>query len=152
MRLAQVNKFMPEGLRALGNLIDMLFEAAAACKVSATMYAGRTSSGIKLDDRKYWIGVNFQDPEKLWFGTYCRIDREAAAKLGVGEIAEVSWIPGGCRWWISAELESEEVHFFSRTKIGQIRWVEGFLRECLTRARSITTPDQPPIPEEPEGA
>ncbi len=26
----------------------------------------------------------------------------------------------------------------------------GFLRECLTIARSLETPDQPPIPEEPE--
>jgi hypothetical protein len=27
----------------------------------------------------------------------------------------------------------------------------GFLRECLEMACSIQTPDQPPIPDEPEG-
>ena len=40
---------------------------------------------------------------------------------------------------------------FARSKVSQMEWLEGFLRECLAKARSIETPDQPPIPEEPEG-
>jgi hypothetical protein len=44
------------------------------------------------------------------------------------------------------------VHFFSRSKVSQIEWLIGFVRECLTMARSIQTPDQPPIPEEPPEA
>ena len=31
-----------------------------------------------------------------------------------------------------------------------MEWLERFLRDCLAKARSIETPDQPPIPEEPE--
>lgn len=150
MTLTQVGKYMPEGLRALGNLHNMLFEAAAACKVSARMWAGREYSGISLDG-KYWIGVSFADPEKLSFGTRCRIDPEKAAALGLGELAEESWVPGRYRWWRGVQLDSEDVYFFSRTKVSQMQWLEGFLRDCLVKARSIETPDQPPIPEEPEG-
>ncbi len=151
MRLTQVSKYMPEGLRALASLLDMLFEAAAACRVSSTMSAGREYTGISLDGRKYWFGVLYSDPEKVWFGTRCRIDPEAAVRLEVGEVNEENWVPGRYRWWRSVELDSEEVHFYSRNKVSQMRWLEGFLRDCLEKARSIETPDQPPIPEEPEG-
>jgi hypothetical protein len=150
MTLAQVGKYMPEGLRALSNLMNMLFEAAGACKVPVKKGAGWDYIGLNLDGQKYWVGVNFAEPEKLWFGTRSRIDPEAASKLGVGELAEESWIPGRYRWWRGVELDSESVHFFSRSKVSQMQWLEGFLRECLTQARSIETPDQPPIPEEPE--
>ncbi|MGH7226494.1 MAG: hypothetical protein ACRELF_25030, partial [Gemmataceae bacterium] len=107
--------------------------------------------GINLEGKKYWLGVNSAEPETLWFGTYhCRIDPVEAARLGVGDVEEDSKVPGFYRWWRGVELNSESVHFFSRSKVGQLRWLENFLQECLKMARSIETPDQLPIPEEPE--
>jgi hypothetical protein len=150
MTLAQVGKYMPEGLRALSNLMNMLYEAAAACKVPVKKAAEWESLGLTLGGLKYWVGVSFSEPEKLWFGTRCRIDPDAAAKLGVGELTEENWVPGRYRWWRGADLDSEPVHFFSRSKVSQMQWLEGFLRECLAQARSVETPDQPPTPEEPE--
>jgi hypothetical protein len=153
MYLTQVDWQMSEGVRALSNLLNMLLEAAAACKVPVKKSAGWDYSGIDLDGLKYWIGVFHDEPRKLWFGTRCRIDPEAAAPLEGGE----SGGPGRSdyrwrqyRWWRHAELYSEEVHFFSRSKGGQMQWLLSFLRECLEMAHSIETPDQPPIPEEPE--
>jgi hypothetical protein len=151
MNLTQVGKYLPDGLRAMGSLLNMLFEAAAACKVSARVSAGREFNGISLDGAKYSLGMAYAQPEELWFGTRGRIDPEAAARLPVGEVTEESWIPGRYRWSRSVDLNSPEVHFYSRTKVGQLEWLESFLRECLDMARSIETPDQPPIPEEPEG-
>jgi hypothetical protein len=150
MTLAQVGKYMPEGLRALSNLMNMLSEAAEACKVPAKKAAGWDYIGLTLDGLKYWVGVNFADPEILWFSTRSRIDPEAARKLGVGELSEEHWVPGRYRWHRGAELDSESVHFFSRSKVSQMQWLEEFLRECLAQAKSIETPDQPPIPEEPD--
>ena len=151
MAIAHVGWQMPEGVKALGSLLDMLAEAAGACQVSARKRAYWGESGYHLDGGKYWLGINYDDPSRLWFGTCCRIDPEAAASLG-GEITQEDWVPGKARWWKGADLDSEEVHFFSRTKVGQIQWLIAFLRESLEQARSIETPDQPPIPEEPEGA
>jgi hypothetical protein len=141
---------MPEGLRALSNLMNMLFEAANACKVPVRKSAGWDSMGVSLDGLKYWVGVNFSAPENLWFGTRCQIDPEAAARLGVGEMTVENWVPGRHRWLRKVELDSESVHFFARSKVSQMQWLEGFLRECLAQARSIETPNQPPIPEEPQ--
>lgn len=150
MRLAQVGKYMPEGVRALSNLSNMLFEAAGACKVAVKKSAGWDFYGVYLDGQKYWMGVDLPEPETLWFRTCCRIDPGAAAKLGVGELREENWVPGRSRWCRGVELDSEPVHFFARSKVSQMRWLEGFLRECLAQARSIETPDQPPIPAEPD--
>ena len=152
MTLAQVGKYMPEGLRALSNLMNMLVEAAAACKVLAKKATGN-DIGLYLDGTKYWIGVSFSEPEYLTFMTYgSRIDPEAAAKLGVGELADASGTPGRSRWVRWVELDSEAVHFFARSKVSQMQWLEGFLRECLAQARSIETPDQPPVPRKPDDA
>jgi hypothetical protein len=151
MRLAQVGHAMPEGLRALGSLLTMLLEAAKACKVSVKISAGWEYTGVTLDGAKYWLGFGYASSEKLKFGTRTRIDPEAARRLGVGELTEENWVPGRYRWWQVVELDSEDVHFFSRGKVSQMEWLQGFLRDCLAKARSIETPDQPPIPEEPEG-
>jgi hypothetical protein len=150
MALAQVGKYMPEGVRALSNLMNMLLEAGAACKVRVSKRVEWEDFGVNLDAPKCWVGVNFSEPEKLWFGTRCHIDSEAASQLGVGELSEENWVPGRYRWWRGVELDSEPVHFFSRSKVSQMQWLEDFLRECLAQARTIATPDQPPISDEPE--
>ncbi len=152
MNLTQVGKYMPEGVRALANMLTMLYEAASACKVSTEKSSGWKYIGFVLDGNKYWIGLGYDDPEKLVFATRCRIDPEAAALLNEGELTEENWVPGRYRWVRRAELASESVHFFERSKVSQMRWLESFLRECLDMARSIETPNQPPTPEEPEAS
>jgi hypothetical protein len=150
MAIAHVSWQMPEGIMALGSLLDMLEEAAGACKVSARKRAYWKESGYHLDGGKYWFGVSYDAPSILLFGTRCRIDPVAAASLG-GEITHEDWVPGTARWWREADLNSEEVHFFSRTKVGQIDWLIGFLRGCLESAQRIDVPDHSAIPDEPEG-
>jgi hypothetical protein len=149
MAIAHVGWQMPEGVKALGSLLDMLVEAAGACQVSARKRAYWGESGFHLEGGKYWLGINFDDPSRLWFATRCRIDPEAAATLD-GEITQEDWVPGAARWWKGADLNSEEIYFFARTKVGQIQWLIDFLRECLESARRIETPGQTVIPDESE--
>ena len=142
MTLAQVAHAMPDGVRALANFLNMLVEAVAACKASATKNAGWDYIGLKVDG-KFWLGIYFAEPEKLCFQTTCKIQRDAAAGLGVGEVWEVSWIPGRNRWGRTVELGSEEIHFFSRTKVSQMQWLQKFVTESLAMGRAIVSPDQP---------
>ena len=151
MTLTQVGKFMPEGLRDVMSMMNMLMEAAVACKVFVKRSAGWDHNGLNLAGLKYWVGVNYARPDKMRFSTRCRIDPEAARKLGIGEVVEVNWVPGGYSWRNEVDLDSEAAHFFARSKVRQMEWLEKFLRECLALARSIETPDQPPIPDEAEG-
>jgi hypothetical protein len=146
MTLTQVGPYMPDGVRALASLLNMLMEAVAACKVTATKNAGWDYIGLKVDG-KFWVGIYITDPDKLHFLTNCKIQREAAVKLGVGDVSEESWIPGRSRWRRTAELASEDIHFFARTKVSQMQWLQKFVAESLGMARAIVSPDQPAATE-----
>ena len=150
--LNQVGKYMPEGLRAWGNMLNMLYEAGAACKVTAKISASVEYIGVKIDGagRKYWVGTDYVTPDRLCFGTSSQIDPKKAAELGVGQLTEESWVPGRYRWWRCVELDSEPIHFFSLSKVKQMEWLVRFLRESLELAHRIETPDQPPPADEPE--
>jgi hypothetical protein len=155
MALAQVSWQLSEGTRDLHSFLIMLQEASTACQVTAkrSVIAVRDIPkhiGFKVDDGKFWLGLDLEDPGKLWFSTIVQIDPEAARQLGEGEVWRDDGPPWLERWYRAGDLESEQVHFYSRSKVEQIRWLENFLRDCLEMARRIETPDQPPIPEEPE--
>lgn len=153
MAFTRVKKYLPEGVRALQNLLNMLFEAAAACKVSAKLWVHWGNwklIGVKLDKGKYYLYLDFKDGESLCFSTRNKIDPEAAAKLQPGYIWESKWVPGGYQWGQDVVLNSEKVHFFSRSKVRQMQWLEHFMQDCLDKARSIEIPDQPPLTEEEE--
>ncbi len=150
MTIAQVNWQMAEGVRALRSLLNMLAAAAVACKVSAKRSSSWDYLGFNLD-RRYWVGVFLDAPTQLCFQALSRIDPQRAASLGVGAVVEAKWLPEGLMWQRVIDLDSEQAHFYSRSKASQMQWLEGFLAECLAQARSIETSDQPPIPEEPEG-
>jgi hypothetical protein len=149
MTLTQVGKFMPEGLRALSSLMNMLYEASVACKLTVKKKGGWDYMGLDLDGGKYRVAVDYSEPEKLWFGTKAKIETKAATELGTGEPTS-AWKQGFFSWWRGIELDSESVHFYARSKVSQMQWLEGFIRESLEMAKSIETRDQPAIPEESE--
>ncbi len=153
MTLVQVGKSMPEGVRALSNLMNLLLIVAEDCGESPKRAPGWGFMGIILDERKYIVSVEFTDPEMLWFGTRCVIDHERALNLvkqREGDLEEVNWVPGRYRWWKGLNLASEDVHFFDRPKDSQRQRLKEFLQDCLRLARSITTKDQPTSLNEPE--
>jgi hypothetical protein len=124
----------------------MLSEAAKGCHVSVNKSVSLEAIGYELDHGKYWLGLILEEPHQLWFGTCCRIDSGAAIRLGEGTLEFEDGVPGGYRWWRAGELESEQVHFYHRSKVGQLQWLEKFLHECLEMARKIGLPDQPSAP------
>jgi hypothetical protein len=116
-------------LESLEKVQDMLTVAASACNLTAKKSRGKQYLGVKLDE-KYYVSVSVKEPNKLWFVTMRRIDPSAAARLGVGEVWQETWIPGRNRWGRSADLNLESV---------QMDWLVKFLNECLAQARSIET-------------
>jgi hypothetical protein len=141
MTIAQVSPQLADGVRSLRNLLKMLEFAAEACKVPVDKAPTWETIGIKLDNRKYWVGVYYAEPEKLWFCTNCKIDPERARNLGVGEMSEEGFIPGRHCWSRGVELDSEDVHFFSRSKPRQMQWLEEFLLESMKLAKQIEVPE-----------
>src|SRR5439155_8294916 len=122
MALAQVGWQLSEGTRALHSFLVMLQEAAKACQITTkrSVIAIRDVPkhiGFKVDGGKYWLGLDLEDPGKLWFSTNSQIDPEAARQLEEGEVWRDSGPPGLDRWYRPGDLESEQVHFYHRSKV-----------------------------------
>jgi hypothetical protein len=130
----------------------MVEEAARGCRVPVTRVGSLDSLGVRFGEG-YWMGLAFEEPGCLRFQTEGKcIDPAAAANLEIGCVVANPQAPGGLSWRRVAELGSEQIDFYSRSTAHQMEWVEAFLRECLSQARSIETGDQPPTTEEPKGA
>ena len=74
----------------------------------------------------------------------------SGGSLGLGRVDEENGYPAATGGGDGVELDSETSISSRARRSSQMQWLEELLRECLTTARSIETPDQPPIPEEPE--
>ena len=137
MTMEQVGHEMITGLRAMGNFIAMLGEAATAVN-QRSVKPGRSAewTGFWLERKQYWIGFRYDDPHILILEAHrTAINQEAIAALGTGEAIEES--PGVWIWQNWVDLESEEADFFSRTRNDQLQFLERFIRESLAVARQL---------------
>jgi hypothetical protein len=148
MTMGQVTWEMTTGVRSLRNLVDMLYEATAACGMKAQIKGDAWWIGVFIDGRRYWAGIMYSDPETLVFGTdYACVDPERAENLGVGSTYE--WDDKkGHEWRREINLQSEELHFFARSKASQLQFLEQFLRENYELAKAVTIEAQtrPTVP------
>jgi hypothetical protein len=154
MTMEQVTWQLSGGVRALRALNNMLYEAANACGLKAQVLGDRTSLGIYLDKRNYWIGIEYDQPENLCFRTWYReVDKDAAERLGIDGLYEWTTEPG-YGWKRSLNLESEDVHFFARSKASQLQRLKQFLRECLDIVKQIEIrgEEPPDTTEEPDSS
>lgn len=137
MTMGQVTWELASGVRSLRMLTDMLFEAANACKLKAQIWGNSQKMGVRLSDRRYWFGIWLDRPEILVLSTDCaKIDKDRAALAAQGE--DFVWQSGdyfGVH--ISIDLNSEEVHFFARSKASQLQFLEDFLKDGLARIQPL---------------
>jgi len=153
MVMGQVSWELAGGVRALSSLTNMLDEAATACGAKARVSGTREWMGVYLDGKRFRAGIYYGEPESLYFETYSvKVLLPAAENLAVGEVYEWESEKGAFGWLRKLNLESEDVHFFARSKASQLQLLEAFLRESLELAKSISSPDSGPIVDETDDA
>lgn len=129
---------LPAGIRSIRNLLMMLGEAIASRKLQLAKSGAWDWIGYYFDNQKFFLGVYFDHPEVVMFETFrVTISRDAAERLAVGRLEEIRSLPGGIRWVQELELESEEVHFFARSREQQMQRLEKFLDDSLKLAAQI---------------
>jgi hypothetical protein len=142
MTMGQVTWEMTTGVRSLRNLVDMLYEAAAACGLKAQIAGNRDMMFVYLDGKKYWAGIRYSNPELIHFATWnARADAQKVEELGIGTTFQWFNDKTQCGWQRDINLESEDVHFFARSKASQMQFLEQFLRENLELAKKVVTKD-----------
>jgi hypothetical protein len=115
----------------------MLYQVGEAVAPPAELGGDRDHMGVFLARRSYWVGINYDWPEILYFSTEERaVDPEVAARLGI-EGVHTCKETGGHGWRRKLNFECEEVYFYARKKTGQLQLLESFLRDCLATVQRI---------------
>lgn len=126
------------GLKSLRNILRMLEEAIIAKTGRATGYCkfvdDRDYIGFNLDKKKFFVGIDYEEPTKLFFETQdfpVREDAKERAGFGEFEMDEGGW---GLMWLHELELEPT---FFALPKDEQIKSIFDFVDKCLEATRKI---------------
>ena len=140
--MGQVTWEMTTGVRSLRNLVDMLYEAAAACGLKSQIAGNRDMMFVYLDGKKYWAGIRYSSPEFIHFATWnAKADAQMVEELGIGTTFQWFNDKTQCGWQRDVNLESEDIHFFARSKASQMQFLEQFLRENLELAKKVIVPE-----------
>ena len=132
MTMEQVTWELKNGVRAVWNLIQMLGEALDGHKAIYAQSVGKEWNGYYVTEKKGWAGVMWEKPTDLVFRTNeLAVDDDAAERVGYGAVEPYKWGPNRKAWYYRLRLESEEVHFFARTRESQMRCVEEFVKKGL---------------------
>jgi len=140
MLMEQVTWELSRGVQALNNLLAMLNEAVVAAGVQSKKSQEKQWRGFYLDDGKFTFGLSLDEPTQIYLSTWAlAVDEKKAEKLGVGEVAGSDYpnITGPVRWVNCLDLESEEVHFFARSKASQLQCIEQFIVKSVKLGRTL---------------
>lgn len=135
MTMEQVTWELKAGVKALENLMAMLDEVLEGRVPEHKISVGKEWAGYNIEGKKAWIGIHWADPTILTFHTWeVDIDSRVAEELGYGDTEKRG---GRLRWSVKLDLESEEEHFFARSRRSQMRRIEEFVDHSLAALKKL---------------
>lgn len=118
-----------EGVAQIKNLMAILSEAISHSTASISQSSnGKDWAGYYLDGSKLFIGLYYDEPEKISINTECALLENASDIQIEGRFENNKW------WW-DLPLTDEDVHFFSRTKASQIEVLTQFINNSVINAK-----------------
>ncbi|MEW6291510.1 MAG: hypothetical protein AB1545_16865 [Thermodesulfobacteriota bacterium] len=128
--MEKVSYELVEGLRSFQNLWIMVSEALAAQKIPIYRASpGWEWYGFYIEEKKLFVGIYYDTPNAIQVTSECKIKVSDGAKLDLG-VVEFG------KWRNFLFLDSEEVHFFSRSIPSQAQCIEKFIRESVDYAKA----------------
>jgi hypothetical protein len=144
MTMEKVTWELTNGGRALHSLLAILNEVLTrlGLRPSPNFQFSGPDIGFFADGSQYWVGITLTEPNLLLARTWkFKVDKDKAERLGVASgLFKSNWpkeTRGPHRWSRSVDLESEEAHFFSRTKANQLQFVEEFLKGFVETVKKV---------------
>ncbi|MBF0555949.1 MAG: PD-(D/E)XK nuclease family protein [Nitrospirae bacterium] len=138
MAMEKVNWDLVGGIKSFINLRTMIREALMAQKIqlesesSAMEYMGSFFhfKDNKSKDNRFFVGLDYKKPNIVYIETAFDSDKsEIKSNIQLGEYRTKS--NGKIRWYNSLDLETEECHFFARTKASQLKCLEEFIKKSV---------------------
>jgi hypothetical protein len=131
---------LAEGVKSLTNVLRMLDEAIIAKSGKAKGYHKFTSDqgsiGYSLDSKKFFVGIDYEEPEVLYFLTLgdFAVKNDAAERAGFGMLVSDK---DGRYWQAELNFYSDDVAFFGLSKDEQRQRLDRFVSECLDATKKI---------------
>jgi hypothetical protein len=136
MTMETISWELVNGVKAFMGLQTMIGEVLAANGYSTSKSAGQGHYGYYIDNKKYFVGIYYQNPNIISFET------SYGFKLGKYDHLEMGQIENGNQWYNELDMQSEEYHFFARSKSSQMKCIEEFLADNLRYAATLEAKDQ----------
>ena len=115
---------LPDGIRSLKNLMTLIEEALSKAGISIHQRSAAWDwHGFYLEQKKYYVGVRFDDPSVVQFMTQDLVIKEKDVSVPYG-LLEEGW------WHHDLNLSSEEIHFFALSRPSQFICLVDFLSQC----------------------
>ncbi len=136
--MEKVGSELPQGLRSLRSLMMMIEDVVTARKLQYSRIAAWDYIGYYLDNKKFFLGVEYEWPEVIEYCTEgLAIRADAAESAGFGRVEETDYAPGLC-WYHELDLSSTEVKFFDLLRAEQqMQRLQEFLDKCLAATDRI---------------
>ena len=124
--MEKVSWELVNGLKSFNNLMDMIGEAITANKYKIDLRHGSQDwRGYYIVSKRYTVGIYFEDLH------YIQIDCSFKAKGTKKTNFEMGGMEVDGAWYNCLDLESEDVHFFARSKGSQVQCLEKFIKESV---------------------
>ncbi len=137
MTVERVGWELVPGVESMRNLLALMESALEAERIPHKRGTGWYWLGYSLEDGVDFFFIWLEQPAMLGFRTYKRkLDLQRCEALGLTRVWSEK--PVGLRWGNVLDFESEDVHFFARSKASQLQVIERFLRESRRIAEQIT--------------
>ncbi len=121
------------GMKSLRNILRMLEEAINAKADSAKFSDDRDHIGFYVDDKQFFVGIDYEEPTLLGFQTWeFPVGKDAMQRVDFGKVEADG--EGGLIWAHNLELGST---FFALDRRGQMDRLEDFVGECLDATKKI---------------
>jgi putative methionine-R-sulfoxide reductase with GAF domain len=129
--MSKVTWELSNGLSSFQSLLTMINEALTAQKIPIYRASAAWDwHGYFIEEKKLFVGIYFNKPNCVTINT------EVSLKQGTDTSILIGKVDNG-RWQNDLDLESEEIHFFARTKASQIECLETFLQNSVNFAKKL---------------
>jgi len=120
-----------KGINSFKSLLAMINEALTALKMPIYRASAAWEwYGYYIEDKKLFVGIYLDSPNLVTVNTEVDLKQETNTPLSIGKINDG-------RWENNLDLESEDIHFFARTKASQIECLETFIQGSVNFAKTL---------------
>lgn len=129
--MTEANWQLTEGIKSLKRIMDMIDRAIKLNNLNIHSRSGAWDwMGYYIENKKFFIGLYYGNPNSITINTEVPLIENIPSTTEVGLLRNR-------RWENQLILDSEDVHFFSRTALSQLECIKLFIENSVKYGNSL---------------